>query len=76
MEYSQVLSCAAILKTTNVIKLTYDRVLYVGYLPSEFDNGELGMFTGADWGWSILDDIPADIELSISYFVAAGKEKR
>lgn len=35
-------------------------------LPSEFDKGELGMFTGADVGCSILDDIPADIGLSIS----------
>ena len=36
------------------------------YSPSEFVKGELGMFTGADCGWSILDEIPADIELSKS----------
>lgn len=35
-------------------------------LPREFVMGELGMFTGADVGCSILDDIPADIGLSIS----------
>lgn len=35
-------------------------------LPSELVKGLLGMFTGADWVCSILDDIPADIEFSIS----------
>lgn len=32
------------------------------------------MFTGADCGCSILDDIPADIELSMSN--CAGKKRR
>lgn len=40
---------------------------FVLNLPSEeFVKGLLGMFTGADWVCSILDDIPADIEFSIS----------
>lgn len=39
-------------------------------LPREFVIGEFGMLTGADWGWSILDDIPADIEFSRSNWAA------
>jgi hypothetical protein len=34
------------------------------------------MFTGADCGWSILDDIPADIELSISNCAAERNAKK
>lgn len=67
MEYLLALNCEVSLKKKFVFSEIFGNNFLKIFSPSEFVNGELGMFTGADCGWSILDDIPADIELSISY---------